>query len=246
MKTPKKSEPARAQKLSTSAGEQASPRGRHSVIIVDDHPMTRAGLVQLINQEPDLRVIAESSSAAEALSQLEKKIPDLLITDVALPGRSGLELVKDARALHPNLAVLVISMHDELIHAARALRAGALGYVMKEAGAAVILKAVRRVLGGHVYVSEQMSERIFEVFSHRRTVESPIDALTDRELEIFELIGFGHTTKNIARRLNLSTKTVDSHRANIKLKLNCPDIATLVRQAVCWVEQEGRNVKAGA
>ena len=157
-----------------------------------------------------------------------------------MPGRGGLELIKDVKALHGNLPVLVISMHDELLYAERALRAGARGYLMKEAGGEKMLEAIRKVLAGEVYVSPRMASKILDRLasgeSPART--SPIEKLTDREFEVFQLIGQGKSTKDIARQLHLSTKTVDVHRGHIKEKLDLKDATSLVRHAVRWVEAE--------
>jgi DNA-binding NarL/FixJ family response regulator len=160
------------------------------------------------------------------------------VTDLALPGRNGIELIKDVNALHFGVPVLVISMHDELLHAERVLRSGARGYVMKEAGAEVVLKAIRTVLSGKIFASERMSSRILDLYSNPqgRALGSPIEKLSDREFQIFEMIGHGKNSKEIAGELNLSVRTVDVHRANIKEKLNLPDMVSLLRYAVCWVE----------
>lgn len=215
----------------------AMPR-RRRLLLVDDHPMMRAGLAGLINRQPDLTVCEEAGTSAEALSAIPRCSPDLLVTDITMPGRGGLELIKDIKALHPSLPVLVISMHDEMLHAERALRAGARGYLMKEAGAEKMLEAIRKVLSGQVYVSERMGAKIVEIFSGRGARSSPIEKLTDREFQVFQLIGQGLTTKSIAQQLNLSSKTVDVHRGHIKEKLQLPDVTSLVRHAVRWVETE--------
>jgi len=202
------------------------------------HRMTRMGMTTLINAEPDLVVCCQANRAEEALVEIPKCCPDLLITDMTMPGRGGLEFVKDVTALHAGLPVLVISMHDEMLHAERALRAGARGYLMKEAGGEKLLEAIRKVLSDQVYVS--MAAKIFDVFSgqRRRAHSSPIEKLTDREFEVFQLIDQGKATKEIAKRLNLSSKTVDVHRNHIKEKLGLKDATSLVRHAVRWVETE--------
>ena len=213
---------------------------RKKILLVDDHPMMRVGVTTLINGEPDLRVCCQASDAEEALSELPKCSPDLVITDVTMPGRGGLELIKDIKALCPNLPVLVVSMHDEMLHAERALRAGARGYLMKEAGGEKMLEAIRKVLAGQVYVSEKMSARILDGLSGRkpRGSTSPIEKLSDREFEVFQLIGQGRSTKEIATQLNLSPKTVEVHRSHIKEKLDLKDATSLVRHAVRWVETQ--------
>jgi len=161
--------------------------------------------------------------------------------DISLPDKSGLELIRDLHALDPSLPMLVISMHDESLHAERALRAGARGYIMKQEGGGKMLEAIRQVLGGQVYVSNKMSARILETFSGRRAKlsRSPVEHLTDREFEVFRLIGQGIGTREIARRLSLSVKTIEVHRANIKRKLNLKSATELVRHAVRWVETSG-------
>jgi DNA-binding NarL/FixJ family response regulator len=202
--------------------------------------MMRIGVTTLINGEPDLTVCCQASDAEEALGEIPKCSPDLVITDVTMPGRGGLELIKDVKALRPSLPVLVVSMHDETLHAERALRAGARGYLMKEAGGEKMLEAIRKVLAGQVYVSEKMSARILENFSggKPRGSSSPIEKLSDREFEVFQLIGQGKSTKEIARQLNLSHKTVEVHRSHIKEKLELKDATSLVRHAVRWVETQ--------
>ena len=213
---------------------------RKTILVADDHPMTRAGVAQLIDKQPDIQVCYEAGHPAEALDAIARECPDLLVTDMTMPGRSGIEFIKDVLALHPTLPILVLSMHDEVIYAERALRAGARGYIMKEAGGEKLLAAIRRVLSGQVYLSEEMSTRILDNLSGRkpRGSHSPIEKLSDREFEVFQLIGQGKSTKDIARQLNLSSKTVDVHRAHIKVKLELKDATALVRHAVRWVETQ--------
>jgi DNA-binding NarL/FixJ family response regulator len=212
--------------------------GKKRILLVDDHPFMRAGLGQLIERQPDLAVGGEAGNPAEALRALSSRRPDLVLTDITMPGRSGLEFIKDLHAQDPELLILVVSMHDEAIYAERALRAGARGYIMKEAGGENLLAAIRQVLRGEVYVSQKMSARILDNLSSRRPrgSSSPIEKLTDREFEIFQLIGRGHSTRDIAEQLHLSPKTVDVHRAHIKEKLSLTDATALVRHAVRWVE----------
>ncbi len=198
----------------------------------------RAGLAGLIERQPDLTVCAEAGDPAEAIRALAKTKPDVVLTDLTMPGRSGLEFIKDLVASDPDITILVVSMHDEVVYAERALRAGARGYIMKEAGGEALLAAIRRVLGGDVYVSSRMSTRLLEGLSTRkpRGASSPIETLTDREFEIFQLIGQGKSTRVIADQLHLSTKTVDVHRSHIKEKLDLKDVTSLIRHAVRWVE----------
>jgi DNA-binding NarL/FixJ family response regulator len=222
------------------AAPPATPPAKRGVLVVDDHPFMRAGIAQLIERQADLRVCGEAGNPAEALQALARAKPDLILTDLTMPGRSGLEFIKDLRAAHTDVAVLVISMHDEVVYAERALRAGARGYIMKEAGGENLLAAIRQVLRGEIYVSPRMSARILEGFSTTRPrgSSSPIEKLTDREFEVFQLIGQGKSTRDIAQQLHLSTKTVDVHRSNIKAKLELGDVTALIRHAVRWVETQ--------
>jgi len=237
MRTPKRSLPAPA--AAPSPPPAAAPRRR--VLLVDDHPFMRAGLAQLIERQPDLAVGGEAGNPAEALGVIAAGGIDVVLSDITMPGRSGLEFIKDLQATHPALPVLVVSMHDEMLYAERCLRAGARGYIMKEAGGEALLEAVRTVLGGKVYISPRVGAKIVDDFSARRPrgSSSPIEKLTDREFEVFRLVGQGHATRDIARQLGLSPKTVDVHRANIKEKLELRDATSLVRHAVRWVETQG-------
>jgi DNA-binding NarL/FixJ family response regulator len=211
------------------------------VLIVDDHPMMRQGLAQLIDNERDLKVCAEADNAAQALDAMIGQNLDLVLLDISLPDKNGLELIKDIRAVKPELPILIVSMHDEALYAERVLRAGARGYIMKQEGGKKLLQAIRQVLTGQIYVSEKMSARILEIFSGRRPQAgtSPVERLSDREFEVFQLIGQGKGTKEIAQHLNLSVKTVEVHRAKIKEKLNVLTATDLVRYAVRWTEAQG-------
>jgi len=211
------------------------------VLIVDDHPMMRQGLAQLIDNEPDLEVVAEADTGGQGLDIVVQQKLDLAVLDISLPDRNGLELIKDIRSVKPELPVLIISMHDEALYAERMLRAGARGYIMKQEGGHKLLQAIRQVLTGQIYVSEKMSARILETFSGRQSEKSasPVARLSDREFEVFQLIGQGKGTKEIAQHLNLSVKTVEVHRARIKEKLTLLTATDLVRYAVRWTESEG-------
>jgi DNA-binding NarL/FixJ family response regulator len=213
---------------------------RKKILIVDDHPFMRAGLAQLIDKQRDLIVGGEAGNPHEALRELAKIKADLVLTDITMPGRSGLEFIKDLQAQYPTLPILVVSMHDEIIYAERALRAGARGYIMKEAGGDNLLTAIRQILNGQVYVSPKLAERILDSFSGRkpRCSASPFGKLTDREFEVFQLIGEGKSTRDIAAQFNLSPKTVDVHRGHIKEKLQLKDATALVRHAVRWIETQ--------
>lgn len=214
---------------------------RKSILIVDDHPIMRQGLAQLINHEAGLTVCGEAATTGEAMELIEKKCPDLAIVDLSLQGRNGLELIKDLRARQSTLPVLVLSMHDETVFAERALRAGARGYIMKQAGGKLLIDAIRHVLAGNVYVSPQVSARILESFAGRpgEAARSPIERLTDREFEVFQLLGQGRGTREIALELNLSIKTVEVHRTNARNKLDLKTGAELVNAAIRWTETEG-------
>jgi DNA-binding NarL/FixJ family response regulator len=208
---------------------------------VDDHPFMRAGLAQLIDRQGDLVVCSEAGDAAEASREMARTKVDLVLTDITLPGKNGLEFIKDLQVTHPTLPILVVSMHDEAIYAERMLRAGARGYIMKEAGGENLLTAIRQVMSGQVYLSPKMSAKILENLSRPkpRGSSSPIEKLSDREFEIFQLVGQGKSTRDIAAQLHLSPKTVDVHRGHIKEKLELKDTTAFVRHAVRWVETQG-------
>ncbi len=211
------------------------------ILIVDDHPMMREGLAQLIEHEPDLCVSGQADTANQALEAVSAGHTDLVLLDISLPDRNGLELIKDHQATKPDLPVLVVSMHDESIYAERVLRAGARGYIMKQEGGKKLMEAMRHVLGGKIYVSEKISDRILELFSGRKTAsgKSSVQRLSDREFEVFQLLGEGQSTREIAKGLRLSVKTVEVHRANIKKKLQLKTGADLVRYAIRWSEARG-------
>lgn len=233
--------PAKNSKSAAKAEGSPPADAKKRILLVDDHPFMRVGLASLIDRQPDLMVCGEAGNPADAFKALSKSKPDLVLTDLTMPGRSGLEFIKDLKAAEPGLAILVISMHDEVVQAERALRAGARGYIMKEAGGENLLAAIRQVLRGEVYVSPRLSARFLENMSGAkpRGSSSPIEKLTDREFEIFQLIGQGKSTRDIAEQLHLSTKTVDVHRSHIKGKLDLKDVTALIRHAVRWVETQG-------
>ncbi len=229
-----------------SAEPNAERPAKRRVLLVDDHPMTREGLAAIINRQADLEVCREAGNPAEAMSALAQLKPDLMVTDMTMPGRSGVEFLKDVHAMQPELPMLVFSMHDEMLYAERALRAGARGYVMKDAGSAKLLEVIRLVLSGQSYVSTQMSARILDAVTGRRPrgSTSPIEKLSDREFEVFQMLGGGMSTKEVAKALHLSPKTVDVHRGRIKEKLQLKDAASLIHQAVRWVETQGGRGRA--
>jgi DNA-binding NarL/FixJ family response regulator len=216
---------------------------KKQVLIVDDHPMMRSGLAALINIEPDLAVCIEADNARQALDAVAGQNFDLALLDISLPDKNGLELIKDVLALKPGLLILVVSMHDEMLYAERVLRAGARGYIMKQEGGKKFMQAIRHVLAGQIYVSEKMSSRILEIFSGRKSPSesSPVARLSDREFEVFQLIGQGKGTRDIAEQLHLSVKTVEVHRANIKGKLQIKTATDLVRAAVRWADSEAKS-----
>jgi DNA-binding NarL/FixJ family response regulator len=215
-----------------------SIKGKRKVFIVDDHPIVRKGLAQMINQETDLTVCGEADSAQHALESLKKSQPDLMIVDISLQGIDGIELIKIIKARYGNLPVLVVSMHDESLFAERALRVGARGYIMKQEAIEKMMEAIRKVLRGELYISEGVSANIVKRFidGKAETTQSAMEILSDRELEVFQLIGQGIGTRQIADNLNVSIKTVESYRANIKEKLKLKNATELMKHAVHWVE----------
>jgi DNA-binding NarL/FixJ family response regulator len=210
-----------------------------AVLLVDDHPLLRQGLGRLINDQPDLKVCGEAGSPPEALSQIQSTRPDLIVLDITLNGGDGLELCKQIHGRWPELPVLVLSMHDESLYAERALRAGASGYIMKQEPQDQVLTAMRRALRGDTYLSEAMSARLLRSMRGARTGAEvgPLERLTDRELEIFHLIGQGQSVKAIATALFLSPKTVEAHKEHIKQKLDLKSSNELLQYAI----QASRN-----
>ena len=222
-----------------SVTNPSGQKQRKRILIVDDHPVFRDGLLGLIEREGDLTVCGEANDARQALAASERLKVDLILVDIGLPGKSGLELIKDIRAVRPQTSVLVISMHDETLYAERVLRAGGRGYIMKQEGPEKILHAIRQVLNGQVYVSPRISARILDALSGRRDgAASPIALLTDREFEVLRLIGQGKDSRVVARQLNLSVKTVDAHRAHIKSKLDLKSGTELIVYAARWLETQ--------
>jgi DNA-binding NarL/FixJ family response regulator len=207
------------------------------IVIVDDHPLFRKGLEQLINSSDDaFKVCGEASDAAEGMSVIRELKPDLVIVDLSLPGANGIELIKNIRAEFQKLPVLILSMHDESLYALRGLRAGAQGYVMKQEALENVIVAIREVLAGRPYLSPDMSAKLITNFAAGTNEANPTDRLSDRELEILELIGKGHDVREIAKALHISAKTVETHRAHIKEKLNLKNARQVTRFAVQWLE----------
>ncbi|MGE0450623.1 MAG: response regulator [Vicinamibacterales bacterium] len=215
-------------------------RGRRTIrlVVVDDHPLFRKGLVDLIHDEPGLQVCGEAATISEALSVIAAEAPSVAVVDLSLGDESGLDLIASLAAHHPGVHVLVLSGHDERVHADRALKAGALGYIMKDKAATELLSAIRRVAAGKSYVSEETAERILTTLGGVRTPssQSPLDRLSDRERHVLTLMGRGVGTRDIAAQLDLSVKTVESHYAHIKEKLGIRTGRELMRAAVMWAE----------
>ena len=209
---------------------------KRTVFLVDDHPLVREWLSNLINQQSDLAVCGEAGEKAQALQFIAAVKPQIAVVDISLEGGSGIELIKDIKAAAPNVAVIVLSMHDESLYAERALRAGARGYVMKREVTKNVLQAIRRVLDGKFYLSEKIAMSMAEKLVEGRpaATASPVEKLSDRELEVFELLGRGHSTRQIADNLNLSIKTVQAFCARIKDKLSLANATELLREAVRW------------
>jgi DNA-binding NarL/FixJ family response regulator len=212
---------------------------RKRVVIVDDHPLFRERLAQLINHEPDMEVTGEADTAKDAIQLIRNTSPDLAIIDITLKESSGLELVKSIKALSIGVPVLVLSMHEESLYAERALRAGATGYITKHQAADEVLAAIRRVLAGEVYLSEKMTSGFLKSLTSAgvRSVSRAVDRLTDRELEVLDLIGRGQTTRQVADKLQLGVATVDTYRARIKEKMNFRNAAELLHFAIRWVRE---------
>lgn len=207
------------------------------ILIVDDHPLVRQGLIGLISTQPDFEVCGEASGISEAKKVAAESQPDVAIIDLTLEDGSGIDLLKDLRVTHPDLKLIVLTMHDELVFAERALRAGALGYVNKQEVSRTIISAIREILAGNLYLSQRTTERMVRlaVGAQSRAAESPISRLTDREVEVFEMIGRGLTSRQIAAKLDLSPKTIDAHRERIKQKLELKNVTELTKHAIQWI-----------
>jgi DNA-binding NarL/FixJ family response regulator len=209
---------------------QSPPRPR--IIVVDDHPILRAGLAQLITHENGMDLVGQFEDAPSAMKAIPAVLPDLAIVDISLNGSHGIELLKDIKAAFPKIHVLILSMHDEMIYAERTLRAGGSGYISKVEAADKLLDAVRKVLSGEIYLSDKMSARMLERMMGKGPLIAPVDVLSDRELQVFGLIGSGKGTRQIAEMMHLSIKTIESHRAHIKEKLRLKTSTELVHRAI--------------
>ena len=208
-----------------------------NILIVDDHPIVRQGLTELVNHEKDLVVCGQAEDANKAMKAVKELKPDLVIVDISLKETSGMELIKDLNAQYPNLPVLALSMHDESLYAERVLRAGARGYVMKAEATEKVIIAIHKILNGEICISDKMASKMMRklVGGNSEINASPVELLSDRELEVFQLIGKGFGTRQIAERLYLSIKTIETYRAHIKEKLNLADSAELLQYAIQWV-----------
>jgi len=220
-----------------STKPKTDPATKTKVFLVDDHPLVREWLTQLIQREGDMAVCGEAEDTQQALKEIEATQPDIVIADITLKTTHGLELVKDLQVRRPSLPLLVLSMHDESLYAERVLRAGARGYITKQEATKRILLAIRQVLDGQIYISEKMASRMVHkmVLGRAEEQRSPIERLTDRELEVFQLIGRGQGTRRIAEELHLGIKTIESYRARIKEKLKLEDGTQLLQHAIQWV-----------
>jgi DNA-binding NarL/FixJ family response regulator len=210
------------------------------IYLVDDHPLMRKGIAMTLDLEMDFEVCGQAESAEEAISDIPAKKPDIVVIDISLPGMNGIELIKHLKAQNPDLLMLVVSRHDEDMYAERAIKAGARGYLMKMEAGDVIVNAIRRILKGQIYLSEEINNKLLMGMMSGGQVgrSSPLEILSDRELEVFELIGNGTTTREIAERMHVSVKTVESYRTRIKTKLDISTGNELIKQAVQWVASE--------
>jgi DNA-binding NarL/FixJ family response regulator len=222
-----------------TAGRKATDL-KKKVLIIDDHIVVRRGLIYLINREEDFEVCGEAEDARKGLNAINELAPDIVLVDISLPGMNGIEFIKNAKARHPGLPIVVLSMHDESLYTERAIRAGALGYVMKRASSEEIIAALRKALQGELQISGSINATLLQKFfgGVQSKKGSPVSVLSDRELEVFELIGHGKTTREIADVLHLSPKTIDCHRMHIKEKLTIQTTPELVQRAVHHVASE--------
>jgi DNA-binding NarL/FixJ family response regulator len=223
--------------------ETKTVKKRHRIFLVDDHPITRDGVSTLINQQPHLIVCGEADNASEALERIPQARADMAIVDVTLRTTSGIELMKSLKSQHPQLPVLIMSMHEESMYAERSLRAGAKGYIMKQEANSKILEAINTILRGELYLSAAIKEKMLHVLvkSSVNEVKFSLDNLSDRELEVYRLVGNGFGTREIAAKLCLSSKTIDSYRENLKVKLRLNKGSELVQHAIQWVKSENVN-----
>ena len=227
--------------MATDKATQPAPSEMKRILLVDDHPMVRERLMEVIVREPDLTVCGEAEDRFQAMEKIAATRPHLAIVDLTLKGSHGMELIKDAHSQYPDLAMLVVSMHDESLYAERVIRAGARGYITKQEATRKIMLAIRTVLNGGVYLSDKMTAQIAAaaVGGARAKSSLPMDKLSDRELLVFEMIGRGHGTRQIADELHLDMRTIETYRARIKEKLNLKDANDLLQHAIHWMQSEG-------
>lgn len=226
--------------MTATSSEAIAADERMGVLIVDDHPLVRQGLTSLINRSPDLQVIGQAEDRQGALACMAEREPAVAVVDLSLAGGSGIDLIKEISKRHPSVVVLVLTMHDELFYAERALRAGARGYVMKGEETDEVIEAIRRVHKGEIYVSEHLHSTLVQraAAPGPNAPSSAVESLSDRELEVFELVGRGQPTREIAKKLTVSVKTVETHRHRIKEKLGLSTGTQMVRYAIRWVERQ--------
>jgi DNA-binding NarL/FixJ family response regulator len=225
--------------MSTKAQRKKGPKQR-KILVVDDHPMIREGLAKLVDVEQDLMICGQAEDVPEALKAISETKPDIVVVDISLKQSSGIELMKSIKAQYPKVPVLVLSMHSEDLYAERALRAGAKGYIMKQKASEELLTAIRHVLDGQIYLSDKVSKRLIHKLARGKAEisDSPIDSLSDRELEVFRFIGQGYGTSQIANELYLSVKTIETYRTHIKEKLNLANSRELTQYAIQWVSSQ--------
>jgi DNA-binding NarL/FixJ family response regulator len=224
--------------LPRKAAQPAAP-AKKRILLVDDHAIMREGLADIIGREADLEVCGQTGDAFAALELAASTKPDLVLVDITITGKNGLELIKDLHASDPSIALLALSMHDETLYAERVLRAGGRGYIMKQEGGQRVIAAIRQVLAGEIAVSPKVSAKVLNLFSGKSSEISPVERLTDRELEIFQLIGQGKENSRIGGELHISPKTVEVHRAHMKEKLQMGSNAELIAFAARWIETHG-------
>lgn len=231
--------------IPTTSKQPSLQRKQARIFVLDDHPIVRQGIIKLINQEQDLRVCGEAEDFQTAVDLVDQLKPDVVLVDISLNGSSGIEFLRVLKAHHANLPALILSMHDEMLYAERVIREGARGYIMKQEATEKILTAIRKVLAGQMYLSEKMMARILEKqYGGVSVGVSPVEVLSDRELEVFRLIGEGKTTSNIAKQFHRSIKTVETYRSRIKDKLCLKHNMELIRYAMHWLHNEdGQNNK---
>jgi DNA-binding NarL/FixJ family response regulator len=220
--------------------KKAVEKSEIRIFLVDDHPIVRQGMRMILSQEPDMRVCGEAESVSEALKKIPEAQPQVAIVDLALKQSSGLELIKDMQIRHPEILVLVLSMRDETLYAERVLHAGARGYVLKQEGGSIVVEGIRKILQGQIFLSEKMASKMLQKMVNPKAdpLKPSVENLTDRELAVFELIGAGLPTREIAEKLHLSVKTIDSHREHIKEKLQIDNASELLKHAVQWVSMQ--------